>query len=215
MEGYIFRRIVLVSFIAMTLLFAWSLFGPTEYHYTKYHDVHIISEKKEMVRNNSCDTKEHDHYMIPQITVEWRGTNSNGETKRFTTKFNDEDDDNDGVAYKDLKNGFAKEHNCCKSWFTWIGFILLTFGFLFIYLPEDLEDDYTWHETETINHFRLGLWCTIAEFSGYNSDLIMNVFKSYENQNLSHRILTYKELYSKYKEEYKKFSEIQVTTNED
>ena len=215
MIEYIFRRIVLVSFIAMALLFTWSLLGPTEYHYTKYHDVHIISEKREMVRNTNCDIREHDHFMIPQITVEWKGINSKGETKRFTTKFHNEDDSDDGVAYNDLKNGFARKYNCGKSLFTWFGFILLTFCFILSCSSEDLDNGYSWNEIEDINKFRISLWCTIAKFLGYNSDSIMNVVKSFKNQNLSYRILKYKELYSKYKEEYKKFSEIQITTNKE
>lgn len=194
----------------MALLFTWSLLGPTEYHYTKYHDVHIISEKREMVRNTNCDTREHDHFMRPQITVEWRGINSEGETKRFTTKFHSEDDSNDGVAYNDLKNGFARKYNCGKSLFTWFGLILLTFCFILSCSSEDLDNGYSWNEIEDINKFRISLWCTTAKFLGYNSDFIMNVVKSYKNRNLSHRILKYKELYSEYKEEYKKFSEIQV-----
>ena len=215
MIKYIFRRIVVVSFIAMTLLFTWSLLGPTEYHYTKYHDVHIISEKREIVKNTNCDTREHDHFMIPQITVEWRGINSKGETKHFTTKFHSEDDSNDGVAYNDLKNGFARKYNCGKSLFTWFGLILLTFCFILSCSSEDLDNGYSWNEIEDINKFRISLWCTIAKFLGYNSDSIMNVVKSFKNQNLSYRILKYKELYSKYKEEYKKFSEIQITTNKE
>ena len=215
MIGYILRRIVFVSFIAMALLFTWSLLGPTEYHYTKYHDVHIISEKREMVRNTNCDDREHDHFMIPQITVEWKGINSKGETKRFTTKFHSEDDSDDGVAYNDLKNGFARKYNCGKSLFTWFGFILLTFCFILSCSSEDLDNGYSWNEIEDINKFRISLWCTIAKFLGYNSDSIMNVVKSFKNQNLSYRILKYKELYSKYKEEYKKFSEIQITTNKE
>lgn len=215
MIGYILRRIVFVSFIAMALLFTWSLLGPTEYHYTKYHDVHIISEKREMVRNTNCDIREHDHFMIPQITVEWKGINSKGETKRFTTKFHSEDDSDDGVAYNDLKNGFARKYNCGKSLFTWFGFILLTFCFILSCSSEDLDNGYSWNEIEDINKFRISLWCTTAKFLGYNSDSIMNVVKSYKNRNLSYRILKYKELYSEYKEEYKKFSEIQVTTNKE
>ena len=215
MIEYILRRIVFVSFIAMALLFTWSLLGPTEYHYTKYHDVHIISEKREMVRNTNCDIREHDHFMIPQITVEWKGINSKGETKRFTTKFHNEDDSDDGVAYNDLKNGFARKYNCGKSLFTWFGFILLTFCFILSCSSEDLDNGYSWNEIEDINKFRISLWCTIAKFLGYNSDSIMNVVKSFKNQNLSYRILKYKELYSKYKEEYKKFSEIQITTNKE
>ena len=215
MLEYIFRRIVLVSFIAMALLFTWSLLGPTEYHYTKYHDVHIISEKREMVRNTNCDIREHDHFMIPQITVEWKGINSKGETKRFTTKFHSEDDSDDGVAYNDLKNGFARKYNCGKSLFTWFGFILLTFCFILSCSSEDLDNGYSWNEIEDINKFRISLWCTTAKFLGYNSDSIMNVVKSYKNRNLSYRILKYKELYSEYKEEYKKFSEIQITTNKE
>ena len=215
MIGYILRRIVFVSFIAMALLFTWSLLGPTEYHYTKYHDVHIISEKREIVRNTNCDIREHDHFMIPQITVEWKGINSKGETKRFTTKFHSEDDSDDGVAYNDLKNGFARKYNCGKSLFTWFGFILLTFCFILSCSSEDLDNGYSWNEIEDINKFRISLWCTIAKFLGYNSDSIMNVVKSFKNQNLSYRILKYKELYSKYKEEYKKFSEIQITTNKE
>ena len=70
-------------------------------------------------------------------------------------------------------------------------------------------------EIEEINKFRISLWCTTAKFLGYNSDFIMNVVKSYKNRNLSYGILKYKELYSKYNEEYKKFSEIQVTTNKE
>ena len=215
MIKYIFRRIVAVSFIAMTLLFTWSLLGPTEYHYTKYHDVHIISEKREIARNTNCDNREHDHFMIPQITVEWRGINSKGETKHFTTKFHSEDDSNDGVAYNDLKNGFARKHNCGKSLFTWFGLILLTFCFILSCSSEDLDNGYSWNEIEDINKFRISLWCTTAKFLGYNSDSIMNVVKSYKNRNLSYRILKYKELYSEYKEEYNKFSEIQVTTNKE
>ena len=215
MIKYIFRRIVVVSFIGMALLFTWSLLGPTEYHYTKYHDVHIISEKREIVRNTNCDIREHDHFMIPQITVEWRGINSKGETKHFTTKFHSEDDSNDGVAYNDLKNGFARKYNCGKSLFTWFGLILLTFCFILSCSSEDLDNGYSWNEIEDINKFRISLWCTIAKFLGYNSDSIMNVVKSFKNQNLSYRILKYKELYSKYKEEYKKFSEIQITTNKE
>ena len=215
MIGYILRRIVFVSFIAMALLFTWSLLGPTEYHYTKYHDVHIISEKREMVRNTNCDTREHDHFMRPQITVEWKGINSKGETKRFTTKFHSEDDSDDGVAYNDLKNGFARKYNCGKSLFTWFGFILLTFCFILSCSSEDLDNGYSWNEIEDINKFRISLWCTIAKFLGYNSDSIMNVVKSFKNQNLSYRILKYKELYSEYNEEYKKFSEIQITTNKE
>ena len=215
MIGYILRRIVFVSFIAMALLFTWSLLGPTEYHYTKYHDVHIISEKREMVRNTNCDDREHDHFMIPQITVEWKGINSKGETKRFTTKFHSEDDSDDGVAYNDLKNGFARKYNCGKYLFTWFAFILLTFCFILSCSSEDLDNGYSWNEIEDINKFRISLWCTIAKFLGYNSDSIMNVVKSFKNQNLSYRILKYKELYSKYKEEYKKFSEIQITTNKE
>ena len=215
MIEYILRKIVFVSFIAMALLFTWSLLGPTEYHYTKYHDVHIISEKREMVRNTNCDIREHDHFMIPQITVEWKGINSKGETKRFTTKFHSEDDSDDGVAYNDLKNGFARKYNCGKSLFTWFGFILLTFCFILSCSSEDLDNGYSWNEIEDINKFRISLWCTIAKFLGYNSDSIMNVVKSFKNQNLSYRILKYKELYSKYKEEYKKFSEIQITTNKE
>ena len=215
MIEYIFRRIVLVSFIAMTLLFAWSLLGPTEYHYTKYHDVHIISEKREMVRNTNCDTREHDHFMRPQITVEWKGINSKGETKHFTTKFHSEDGSDDGVAYNDLKNGFARKHNCGKSLFTWFGFILLTFCFIFIYASEDSDNRYSWLEIDEINKFKISLWCITSKFLGYNSDSIMNVVNSYKNQNLSYRILKYKELYSEYNEEYKKFSEIQVTTNKE
>lgn len=215
MIKYIFRRIVVVSFIAMALLFTWSLLGPTEYHYTKYHDVHIISEKREMVRNTNCDDREHDHFMRPQITVEWRGINSKGETKHFTTKFHSEDDSNDGVAYNDLKNGFARKYNCGKSLFTWFGLILLTFCFILSCSSEDLDNGYSWNEIEDINKFRISLWCTTAKFLGYNSDSIMNVVKSYKNRNLSYRILKYKELYSEYKEEYKKFSEIQVTTNKE
>lgn len=215
MIKYIFRRIVVVSFIAMALLFTWSLLGPTEYHYTKYHDVHIISEKREMVRNTNCDTREHDHFMRPQITVEWKGINSKGETKRFTTKFHSEDDSDDGVAYNDLKNGFARKHNCGKSLFTWFGLILLTFCFILSCSSEDLDNGYSWNEIEDINKFRISLWCTTAKFLGYNSDSIMNVVKSYKNRNLSYRILKYKELYSEYKEEYKKFSEIQITTNKE
>ena len=215
MIKYIFRRIVVVSFIAMALLFTWSLLGPTEYHYTKYHDVHIISEKREMVRNTNCDDREHDHFMRPQITVEWRGINSKEETKHFTTKFHSEDDSNDGVAYNDLKNGFARKYNCGKSLFTWFGLILLTFCFILSCSSEDLDNGYSWNEIEDINKFRINLWCTTAKFLGYNSDFIMNVVKSYKNRNLSHRILKYKELYSEYKEEYKKFSEIQVTTNKE
>lgn len=215
MIGYILRRIVFVSFIAMALLFTWSLLGPTEYHYTKYHDVHIISEKREMVRNTNCDIREHDHFMIPQITVEWKGINSKGETKRFTTKFHSEDDSDDGVAYNDLKNGFARKYNCGKSLFTWFGFILLTFCFILSCSSEDLDNGYSWNEIEDINKFRISLWCTIAKFLGYNSDSIMNVVKSFKNQNLSYRILKYKELYSEYNEEYKKFSEIQITTNKE
>lgn len=215
MIKYIFRRIVVVSFIAMALLFTWSLLGPTEYHYTKYHDVHIISEKREMVRNTNCDDREHDHFMRPQITVEWRGINSKGETKHFTTKFHSEDDSNDGVAYNDLKNGFARKYNCGKSLFTWFGLILLTFCFILSCSSEDLDNGYSWNEIEDINKFRISLWCTTAKFLGYNSDFIMNVVKSYKNRNLSHRILKYKELYSEYKEEYKKYSEIQVTTNKE
>ena len=215
MIGYILRRIVFVSFIAMALLFTWSLLGPTEYHYTKYHDVHIISEKREIVRNTNCDIREHDHFMIPQITVEWKGINSKGETKRFTTKFHSEDDSDDGVAYNDLKNGFARKYNCGKSLFTWFGLILLTFCFILSCSSEDLDNGYSWNEIEDINKFRISLWCTIAKFLGYNSDSIMNVVKSFKNQNLSYRILKYKELYSEYKEEYKKFSEIQITTNKE
>ena len=215
MIKYIFRRIVVVSFIAMALLFTWSLLGPTEYHYTKYHDVHIISEKREIVRNTNCDYREHDHFMMPQITVEWRGINSKGETKHFTTKFHSEDDSNDGVAYNDLKSGFVRKHNCGKSLFTWFGFILLTFCFIFIYASEDTDNRYSWLEIEEINKFKIGLWDITSKFLGYNSDSIMNVVKSYKNQNLSYRILKYKELYSKYNEEYKKFSEIQVTTNKE
>ncbi len=215
MIEYIFRRIVLVSFIVMTLLFIWSLLGPTEYHYTKYHDVHIISEKREMVRNTNCDTREHDHFMRPQITVEWKGINSKGETKRFTTKFHSENDSDDGVVYNDLKNGFAKKHNCGKSLFTWFGFILLTFCFIFIYSSEDSDNRYSWYEIEEINKFKISLWCITSKFLGYNSDFITNVIKSYKNRNLSYGILKYKELYSKYNEEYKKFSEIQVTTNKE
>ena len=215
MIKYIFRRIVVVSFIAMALLFTWSLLGPTEYHYTKYHDVHIISEKREIVRNTNCDDREHDHFMRPQITVEWRGINSKGETKHFTTKFHSEDDSNDGVAYNDLKNGFARKYNCGKSLFTWFGLILLTFCFILSCSSEDLDNGYSWNEIEDINKFRISLWCTTAKFLGYNSDFIMNVVKSYKNRNLSHRILKYKELYSEYKEEYKKYSEIQVTTNKE
>ena len=215
MIEYILRRIVFVSFIAMALLFTWSLLGPTEYHYTKYHDVHIISEKREIVRNTNCATREHDHFMIPQITVEWRGINSKGETKCFTTKFHSEDDSDDGVAYNDLKNGFARKYNCGKSLFTWFGFILLTFCFILSCSSEDLDNGYSWNEIEDINKFRISLWCTIAKFLGYNSDSIMNVVNSYKNQNLSYRILKYKELYSEYNEEYKKFSEIQVTTNKE
>ena len=199
----------------MALLFTWSLLGPTEYHYTKYHDVHIISEKREMVRNTNCDDREHDHFMRPQITVEWRGINSKEETKHFTTKFHSEDDSNDGVAYNDLKNGFARKYNCGKSLFTWFGLILLTFCFILSCSSEDLDNGYSWNEIEDINKFRINLWCTTAKFLGYNSDFIMNVVKSYKNRNLSHRILKYKELYSEYKEEYKKFSEIQVTTNKE
>ena len=215
MIEYILRRIVFVSFIAMALLFTWSLLGPTEYHYTKYHDVHIISEKREMVRNTNCDNREHGHFMRPQITVEWRGINSKGETKHFTTKFHSEDDSNDGVAYNDLKNGFARKHNCGKSLFTWFGLILLTFCFILSCSSEDLDNGYSWNEIEDINKFRISLWCTTAKFLGYNSDSIMNVVKSYKNRNLSYRILKYKELYSEYKEEYKKFSEIQVTTDKE
>ena len=215
MIKYIFRRIVVMSFIAMALLFTWSLLGPTEYHYTKYHDVHIISEKREMVRNTNCDIREHDHFMRPQIIVEWKGINSKGETKRFTTKFHSEDDSDDGVAYNDLKNGFARKHNCGKSLFTWFGLILLTFCFILSCSSEDLDNGYSWNEIEDINKFRISLWCTIAKFLGYNSDSIMNVVKSFKNRNLSYRILKYKELYSKYKEEYKKFSEIQITTNKE
>ena len=215
MIKYIFRRIVVVSFIAMALLFTWSLLGPTEYHYTKYHDVHIISEKREIVRNTNCDDREHDHFMRPQITVEWRGINSKGETKHFATKFHSEDDSNDGVAYNDLKNGFARKYNCGKSLFTWFGLILLTFCFILSCSSEDLDNGYSWNEIEDINKFRISLWCTTAKFLGYNSDFIMNVVKSYKNRNLSHRILKYKELYSEYKEEYKKYSEIQVTTNKE
>lgn len=215
MIKYIFRRIVVVSFIAMALLFTWSLLGPTEYHYTKYHDVHIISEKREMVQNTNCDNREHDHFMRPQITVEWRGINNKGETKHFTTKFHSEDDSNDGVAYNDLKNGFARKHNCGKSLFTWFGLILLTFCFILSCSSEDLDNGYSCHEIEDINKFRISLWCTTAKFLGYNSDSIMSVVKSYKNRNLSYRILKYKELYSEYKEEYKKFSEIQVTTNKE
>lgn len=215
MIKYIFRRIVVVSFIAMALLFTWSLLGPTEYHYTKYHDVHIISEKREMIRNTDCDDREHDHFMRPQITVEWRGINGKGETKHFTTKFHSKDDSNDGVAYNDLKNGFARKHNCGKSLFTWFGLILLTFCFILSCSSEDLDNGYSCNEIEDINKFRISLWCTIAKFLEYNSDSIMNVVKSFKNQNLSYRILKYKELYSKYKEEYKKFSEIQITTNKE
>ena len=215
MIKYIFRRIVVVSFIAMTLLFTWSLLGPTEYHYTKYHDIHIISEKREIVRNTNCDNREHDHFMMPQITVEWRGINSKEETKHFTTKFHSEDDSNDGVAYNDLKNGFARKYNCGKSLFTWFGFILLTFCFILSCSSEDLDNGYSCHEIEDINKFKISLWCITAKFLGYNYDSIMNVVKSFKNQNLSYRILKYKELYSKYKEEYKKFSEIQITTNKE
>ena len=215
MIKYIFRRIVVVSFIAMTLLFTWSLLGPTEYHYTKYHDIHIISEKREIVRNTNCDNREHDHFMMPQITVEWIGINSKEETKHFTTKFHSEDDSNDGVAYNDLKNGFARKYNCGKSLFTWFGFILLTFCFILSCSSEDLDNGYSCHEIEDINKFKISLWCITAKFLGYNYDSIMNVVKSFKNQNLSYRILKYKELYSKYKEEYKKFSEIQITTNKE
>ena len=59
------------------------------------------------------------------------------------------------------------------------------------------------------------MWCITSKFLGYNPDFIMNVVKSYKNRNLSYGILKYKELYSKYNEEYKKFSEIQVTTNKE
>ena len=215
MIGYILRRIVFVSFIAMALLFTWSLLGPTEYHYTKYHDVHIISEKREMIRNTDCDNREHDHFMRPKITVEWRGINGKGETKHFTTKFHSKDDSNDGVAYNDLKNGFVRKHNCGKSLFTWFGFILLAFCFIAIYSSEDSDNRYSWLEIEKINKFKISLWCITSKFLGYNSDSIMNVVNSYKNQNLSYRILKYKELYSEYNEEYKKFSEIQVTTNKE
>lgn len=212
MSGYIFRRIVLVAFIAMSLLFAWSIFGPTEYHYTKYHDVHILSEKKETVHNECCDSKDHDHYMITKYIVEWKGTNSKGETKKFTTKFDDENDSYEGISYKDLRNGFSKEHNCTKSKLTWMGFIVLLILFLFIYCTEDLDDYYS-SEKKDINELRICIWAILSSFCGYNDEVITKVANYYANTNLYNKIIRYSELYNKYNEEYKKFSTLDIKSS--
>jgi len=212
MEGYIFRRCILVAFIIMSLVFGWSLLGPTEYHFTHYHDVHIISEKKEMVTNPDCNNKNHSHYMIQQITVEWKGTNSKGEIKKFTTNFDDEGDSDDGITYQDLHNGVAKTHNCMKSLLTWFGFIIISVLFIFGYLTEDFEDDYSWSEQEDVKKLQINIWGKFARFWGYKPEIIEKVKEYYYNTR-NRNIPNYRQMFSKYKE-FKNFSTLEVSTNE-
>jgi len=212
MFGYLFKRFILVMFIGMTVLFTLSFYIP-DYYYTHYHNVKILSEKSEMVRNTGCNDPNHDHHMVKVITVKWIGENRNGEKVEFTNTFDDENDSDDGVAYNDLKQGFAKDHNCCHSVFTWIGFITFLLAFVLIYLPEDLEDDYTWRESDEIRKWRLDWWHDIAIFFGYNPDIVEIVHDSEEKLNNS-RIPLYSELFSLYKKEQEKLSQIKVESNE-
>jgi len=214
MKEYILSRSVVIIFILSSLLLSWSLFGPTDYHFTRYHDVHIISEKTETIRNKSCDTPSHDHYMIKKITVEWEGTNNDGVVKTFTSEFDDEDDKIDGLTYHDLHNGTAKMHKCFKSCLTWIGWVFSCMLFLFVYCTED-DSDYSFYDRKDINKFRIKAWKIFVTFLGYNTEVINNVCQYFNNSsdNLN-KIIKYSLMFSKYKEEYQNFSTVTVSSNE-
>lgn len=75
---YILKKIVFVVSIGMIVLFVLSFFIP-DYHYTHYHNVKILSEKIEKVRNYERNNRIHDHYTINQIAVKWVGEDRTGE----------------------------------------------------------------------------------------------------------------------------------------
>ena len=209
MFGYIFRRIILILFFISSIFFAWTIFGPNEYHYTNYHDVKIVSEKTEMVRNNNCSDKSHSHYMEKQIVVDWRGTNCDGETERFTTYFDDEDDSVNGVSYKDLKNGIASDYNVGKSLGTIFGYLVLMILFVAAYCAEDLSYDYTRSERRDIRELRIMLWGIFAKFCGYDTKIIKNICDSLYEQT-SDAIPDYCDLFEMYHKEYEKYSQIKA-----
>lgn len=209
MFGYIFRRIILILFFISSIFFVWSVFGPNEYHYTNYHDVKIISEKTEMVRNNGCSDESHEHYMKKQIVVNWRGTNCDGETEKFTTYFDDEDDSVNGVSYQDLKNGIASDYNVGKSLSTIFGYLTLMILFVAAYCAEDLTWDYSGSERREIRKLRIWSWGIFAEFCGYDTKIIRNICDYLDGQN-SDTIPDYRNLFDKYHKEYELYSQVKA-----
>ena len=203
---YIFRRIVLVAFIIMSLILIWSLFGPTDYHYTRYKDVRIISEKIESIRNPECIDKNHPHYYINSNVVTWKGVDSKGNICEFTTDFDSDGDSFNGTcgtSYYDIKDKhIATIHNCFKSGMTWVGFIITLVFFICSYCTEDLDFGYDWEDAEPINNWRFCVWGFLSKFMGYDPNIVDKVIEHYKYRN-NNKIKRYKDLFNKYNEEYK------------
>lgn len=209
---YILKRIVFVVSIGMIVLFVLSFFIP-DYHYTHYHNVKILSEKKEIVHNHAYDNKDHDHYTINQIAVKWVGEDRTGKKYECTAKFKNKDDDYYGVSYHDLKNGIAKKHNRLRSIFTWIGFCCVFFYFLHIF-SADSEDDYTYtlSDIKDIREWKLNKWRKCATFMGYDKKIIDIIYNRERSKNLI-TIPKYSELFSLYSSEQARLSQIEIKTN--
>lgn len=207
---YIFKRIICVVFIGMAVLFTLSFFIP-DYHYTHYHNVKIISEKIEKVRNHKCNNRTHTHYIFNRLIVKWVGEDRTDQKYEYTTEFKYNDYDNDGITYYDLKNGIAKQHNCLRSILTWWGFILFSVLFLLNLFSDD-EDDYTSSEIEDIREWKLYQWRKYAAFMGYDKKIVDIIYKRERSKYLI-EIPKYSELFSLYNSEQVRLSQIEVETN--
>ena len=199
MSEYIFRRCVIIAFFISSIVFTLSFFIE-DWHYTHYHDVKVISEKVVKVHNNKCSDSSHDHYYIHKINVKWQGIDNKGNSKTTETQFEDEDDTDEGVSYKDIHKGIAKTHNCLRSCLTWILFIGLLIVSLIAYFTEDFRYDYSYYERKDIREWRYDLFCSVMEFFGYDTDILDIIYKEVDDRSMVDRIPLYEDLYYKYKE---------------
>lgn len=194
MISYIFKRLGLIGFIGMVILFVLSFFLPN-YWYTHYHDVHIVSSKNTIVKH--CQHEEH-HYNGKLIV--WKGTDDNGIIHTIESEVNVDDphDTTGGVCYYDLKNGIAKTFNLATTAFTIVGLIAL--GIVSVFAMSENLEDYGYNDCKNIRILRLFLFNVYMIFCGHDQKILHDICEEeYNNKAKIAVIPKYLSLYDEYK----------------
>lgn len=187
MAEYIFTRLIALMFYAISAIQIYSFIFDTNIHFTKYHDVDIVSEKIDTIRDINGGV------LGIQRCVVWRGTDSHGVRELHKTEDMSKSD------YNRIKTEHKIKFVNCTGIIIWIALILFSLLFACFVLNEDLTFDYDYDDTIAINNMLLKIIPIILIFCGYDKNMVMKFFnEKIQNDGCGARVFSLHELFSEF-----------------